>query len=350
VTGLPSRHRRQPRTARQPPSTAWAGPGRGDPDRLSPAPSRRSVAGGPASRAAGPPRPLGRGGLLLGLALGATGTAALLLAVPAPLCAPLGSGPRLGQWLATVGPTVAALAGLRLVALGAGGVLGAASSLALVASLPHHLAVARLAGRLTPHCLQVGLAVAVAGASLPVAVPPPRGGASALPAPAASTSARPPPEAPPSLLRLSPPPERPDVPAGPPSLGRVGGLGAEPAGRPGTTGRPREETTGTAPSGGAGGATWTVAPGDSFWSIAAAVVEGEGGPPGGPQPGRARRRPALGTPSTEEAVARYWVALVAANRSRLPVPGDPDLLFTGDRIVLPPLLGADGSTGPEQRR
>jgi len=41
---------------------------------------------------------------------------------------------------------------------------------------------------------------------------------------------------------------------------------------------------------------------------------------------------------------------VAANRSRLPVPGDPDLLFTGDRIVLPPLLGADGSTGPEQRR
>jgi nucleoid-associated protein YgaU len=66
-------------------------------------------------------------------------------------------------------------------------------------------------------------------------------------------------------------------------------------------------------------ATWIVRPGDSFWSIAETVI------------GQAR----MG--AERPAIAPYWSRLVAANRDRLPYPGDPDLLFAGDVLVLPPL-------------
>ena len=66
------------------------------------------------------------------------------------------------------------------------------------------------------------------------------------------------------------------------------------------------------------GRTWTVRPGDSFWSIAEAVV-------GRAAPGS--DRPTVGS---------YWSRLVSANRDRLPHPGDPDLLFPGDVVFLPP--------------
>lgn len=65
-------------------------------------------------------------------------------------------------------------------------------------------------------------------------------------------------------------------------------------------------------------ATYVVRPGDHFWSIAEAQV----------------RAVAPGRPSTRE-VARYWRRLVAANRARLAVPGDADLLFAGQELVLP---------------
>jgi hypothetical protein len=35
-------------------------------------------------------------------------------------------------------------------------------------------------------------------------------------------------------------------------------------------------------------------------------------------------------------VARYWLRLIEANRSHLPDPADPNLLFPGDVLVLPP--------------
>lgn len=72
-----------------------------------------------------------------------------------------------------------------------------------------------------------------------------------------------------------------------------------------------------------GWGTWKVGPGDDFWSIAEAVVARS---PDGPAP----------------SVGRYWAALLSANRDRLPVPGDPNLLFPGDRILLPPLGGGTG--------
>lgn len=61
------------------------------------------------------------------------------------------------------------------------------------------------------------------------------------------------------------------------------------------------------------GSTWTVRPGDDFWSIAATVISTRGGGP----------------------VGGYWLQLIQANRSRLPDPADPSLLFPGDVLVLP---------------
>ena len=67
-------------------------------------------------------------------------------------------------------------------------------------------------------------------------------------------------------------------------------------------------------------AMWTVRPGDDFWSIAEHVVSGQSAHPTG-----------------EREVAGYWARLIATNRGREPRPGDPDLLFPGQVLVLPPL-------------
>jgi hypothetical protein len=67
------------------------------------------------------------------------------------------------------------------------------------------------------------------------------------------------------------------------------------------------------------GTTHVVVAGDNLWSIAAAhltEVQGE--------------RP------TQRQVTPYWRALIEANRDRLPDPSNPDLLFPGVHLVLPP--------------
>ena len=76
----------------------------------------------------------------------------------------------------------------------------------------------------------------------------------------------------------------------------------------------------TAPSAAATPApgSWTVRPGDDFWSIADSVV--------GASP----------SPGDTAGVTRYWVRLIQANRSRLADPTDPNLLFPGQVLVLPP--------------
>lgn len=58
----------------------------------------------------------------------------------------------------------------------------------------------------------------------------------------------------------------------------------------------------------------TVAPGESFWSIAEDVA-GEG--------------------ASLEAVTSVWVDLLAANADRLVEPGNPDLIVPGQVLVLP---------------
>ena len=64
--------------------------------------------------------------------------------------------------------------------------------------------------------------------------------------------------------------------------------------------------------------TWVVHPGESFWSIAEEHL------------GRDN------TTSDTQAVSRYWLRLIEANRDRLADPSDPDLLFSGQVLDLPP--------------
>jgi LysM domain len=65
-------------------------------------------------------------------------------------------------------------------------------------------------------------------------------------------------------------------------------------------------------------ATITVAPGDSFWSLAEGVVAH-----------------ALDRDPTEAEVVPAWSALIAANRDRLVDPANPDLLLPGQVLRLP---------------
>lgn len=62
----------------------------------------------------------------------------------------------------------------------------------------------------------------------------------------------------------------------------------------------------------------TVQMGESFWSIAATVVQQR-----------------LGTTPTNAQVAQYWTQLIAANAHNLPHPGDPDLIYVGQTLVVP---------------
>jgi nucleoid-associated protein YgaU len=80
--------------------------------------------------------------------------------------------------------------------------------------------------------------------------------------------------------------------------------------------------------------TWVVRPGDNLWSIAARALGASWGRP----------------PDVRE-VGPYWWRVVEVNRPRLPNPSDPNLLFAGDQVTLPPppadpALGQGGADGP----
>lgn len=64
---------------------------------------------------------------------------------------------------------------------------------------------------------------------------------------------------------------------------------------------------------------WLVRPGDSLWQIAEAVLE---------------RGP--GVRGEIDAVHDYWQRLIELNRANLADPANPDLLFSGQQLRLPP--------------
>jgi nucleoid-associated protein YgaU len=65
-----------------------------------------------------------------------------------------------------------------------------------------------------------------------------------------------------------------------------------------------------------------VAEGETFWTIARdRLAEASGGGAGEP---------------TNQALTEYWAKVVAANQGRL-ASGDPDLIYPGETIILPPV-------------
>ena len=66
--------------------------------------------------------------------------------------------------------------------------------------------------------------------------------------------------------------------------------------------------------------TWTVVSGENLWAIARSHLAAEWGR----------------TPSNAE-VARFWTGLIEANRGRLRQPGNAELIYPGQELVLPPV-------------
>jgi nucleoid-associated protein YgaU len=106
----------------------------------------------------------------------------------------------------------------------------------------------------------------------------------------------------------------PDGPVAPwPEVGATG-AGAAPAEQPPTAATPPTAVATPSPT----DPTWTIRPGDTLWDVAERV-----------------RTVRLGRVPTPTETADYLAELVAANASRLAVPGEPDLVFPGQEFVVP---------------
>jgi nucleoid-associated protein YgaU len=239
-----------------------------------------------------------RAGTAVGVPLGfAVAVGVLLASGRGPLAPPpvadLDPG-AIGAWVADRGTVVAAVALVRLAALAAASWMLAASTVRAAGELAGSARLVLAAERAMPPAARrvlTGIAGAgVVGTVLAGAAGPSTAG-HAAPAP---------------------------------SVARMVRSGAEPQPVDGSAGseatatmrlEPRPETAGPPPA--AVVDEWVVAPGDSFWSIAAEVVAERAGGAAG-----------------EREVAAYWRRLVAANADRV-TTGDPDLIHPGQRFVLP---------------
>jgi hypothetical protein len=216
-------------------------------------------------------------------ALGALHLAGRSPLAPPPLTAPSGWS----AWLEGHDPVVAAFAVLRLAALGVGWytvAVGVAGALARLA--PHRRLVAAL-DRVTVPPLRRLLAATVTvslGAGL---ANPTVAAADRHEAPAVADSATSSTTAPTLTMRHLP---------------------------SSTEGEPRPT-----PAPAAEDSTWTVQPGQCFWSIAEAVL-GE----------------SLGREATPSEVVPYWNRLIEANRGALADRDNPDLIFPGQVFTVPP--------------
>ncbi|MGH9227023.1 MAG: LysM peptidoglycan-binding domain-containing protein [Acidimicrobiales bacterium] len=219
-----------------------------------------------------------------------------------------------GAWLGGRGPVVAAIALLRLGALAGLWYLVAATSVGLILRMARFDGLVRVADRLTVAPVR-RLLVAVVGLSFASGVSPALAVARATPAPAAvvyqlptstattttttTTAASPPP--PPTLtMRLLPSPaDDPPVPADP-----VAAPSPAPAVPP--------------PAGRANATTWTVQPGECFWSIAEDVLTR-----------------AWGRAPSDAEIVPYWRTLIERNRSLLADRTNPDLIFPAQVFTVP---------------
>jgi hypothetical protein len=220
-------------------------------------------------------------------------------ALPAP---PLGRPSQWSAWTTARDPVVVAFGVVRLLALAAawyGLVVGVAGVVLRLVSARH---LASLVDRLTVVPLRrlVVTTVAVGISTAPLAA-----GAAG-----ASTAAGPAPGAPPATvtMHLLTPASDNTAPTSQPRAGPSSEVSHPP--------RPDPPAAGAVTA----AATWTVQPGQCFWSIAEAELGRVWG-----------RRP------TAAEVVPYWNRLIEANRTALADPGNADLVFPGQVFALPEL-------------
>lgn len=227
-----------------------------------------------------------------------------------------------GQWSTWTGEKNAAtiaFAVLRLVAEGLAWYLLAVTVLHLVARLTRSASMLSLAGLLTaPGARRVVagiVGVTVISSTLTIGShPQPIEECGCAVSPTESIS---------SVREAAPTVQQAGPEAPPGSMGgRTAGQWVDDVspGQPGTATEWVEDAPPGPPAPAPAPAKWTVGPGDHFWSIAMRVVERS-----------------QGQPPDEATVGSYWRELIERNRPSLADPGNPDLLFTGQVLELPPV-------------
>lgn len=243
-------------------------------------------------------------GLLLWAALATLAVGALHLAGGAMLEPPDLTSPQTwGKWLDGRDPVVAAFALGRLLALGAAGYVAVVTVLGTAARLMSGDRVAAAVDRVTLPVVR-RLVVATMSVSLGTGgLAPAHAGDRPLRATAATTTTTTAAVAgsdrgPPSTITMR---------QLPPAVGVAPEL-------PSTGQPPAPAARGPA----TGGRTWTVTPGQCFWSIAEAVLT-----------------ESLGRTPVPREVVPYWERLIEANRAALADPGNADLVFPGQVFTVP---------------
>lgn len=214
---------------------------------------------------------------------------------PPPLSDPSG----LGRWLDARLPAEAAFAVVRLAALALAWYLLAATVAGALARLSGAASAVRLADAVSIPAVRRVVGGAVGLSMLAGAGAPP-----ALAAHATTGTAG----GPPPTMRVLSGAQAPPAAPGATEPGRGGAAAAPDQPGPGAGGP------------GATAGTWTVGPGDHLWGVAERALAG-----------------AWGRPPSDGEVDPYWRAVIEANRDRLRDPANPDLVFAGQVLVLPPV-------------
>lgn len=266
--------------------------------------------------------PVHLGAVRLAIALAATVAAggALIRLGEGDLGVPLTSSEDVQAWMDDTAPATIAMGLLRLVAIALCAYLTMAllaNSVATIAA--RHRGASPSATRLLPsalrHLLVSASGIGLAGTALPLAAP--TAVLAATPSDDDGVAV---------MVKLAPDEDGPttsDVPESEDPLpGEAATDSLEPAEDP-LPESPPSEPDSTEEDERDGQETWTVTPGDSFWSIAEETL--------------AERAAAQGNqPPDDAAISKYWFELITANRDLLAQDDDPDLLFSGQALRLPP--------------
>jgi nucleoid-associated protein YgaU len=274
---------------------------------------------------------------------------------------PLGDPSSWQAWAHGREPLIAVVSVLRLLVLALAWYLVGVTTIGMVSRLTRVARLVRIADALTvpavrrllQGALGAGLATAMVGAAMPAAPPTPPTAAAA--SPDVAVSLRPPGDAFHPLTSDGARSARADrdevrmVAAGEIDEVRMAAagdaddvrtVGTDPGGT--WTPVPLQLLEGDAPAGAVGAvsmrrvvedpldtaASYQVVAGDSLWTIAARTLED-----------------VRGASPTDAELHGYWTSLIEVNRGRLADPDNPDLIFPGQPLVLPP-MPADGGSPP----